>query len=59
MSKIKLICLDCHAETKKEEYEPYTGMRHGRGWVYVCEKCHGTMAIKGEEYALRKTRTTT
>lgn len=48
MDLIELKCQDCGATVKKPAVCPYMGHEHGRGWVYVCDECRGTMTYKTE-----------
>jgi hypothetical protein len=48
MELIELECKDCGAIVKKAGVCPYMGHKYGRGWVYVCDECRGTMTYKTE-----------
>jgi len=41
---IRLRCKECGKIVERRKHCPYTGIEHGRGWVYICE-CRGEMEI--------------
>jgi RNA polymerase subunit RPABC4/transcription elongation factor Spt4 len=41
---IRLRCKNCGKIVERRKTCPYTGIEHGRGWVYICE-CRGEMEI--------------
>ena len=41
---IRLKCNNCGKIGDRKKNCPYTGIEHGRGWVYICE-CRGEMEV--------------
>ena len=41
---ITLTCKNCGNTVERKKHCAYTGIEHGRGWVYVCE-CRGEMEV--------------
>jgi hypothetical protein len=41
---ITLKCKECGNTVERRKHCPYTGIEHGRGWVYICD-CRGEMEV--------------
>jgi hypothetical protein len=41
---ITLKCKECGNTVERKKHCAYTGIEHGRGWVYICE-CRGEMEV--------------
>ena len=41
---ITLTCKECGNTVERKKNCPYTGIEHGRGWVYICD-CRGEMEV--------------
>jgi hypothetical protein len=41
---IRLRCKECGHTVERKKHCAYTGIEHGRGWVYICE-CRGEMEV--------------
>ena len=41
---ITLQCKNCGNTVERKKHCAYTGIEHGRGWVYICE-CRGEMEV--------------
>ena len=45
---ITLRCKSCGETVVRNKHCAYTGIEHGRGWVYVCGVCRGDMEVLGD-----------